>query len=69
MLKYQFFEDEIGVTGNGNSHTAPQQFGACYYGKREMTRNLPIVEKLVLQDIIKLFLVKMNASGDNFKDG
>ena len=35
---------EIGVTGTGGSHTAPQQFGAPYYAKREMTCNLPIVE-------------------------
>ena len=34
-----------------------------------MTYNLPIVDKLVFQDIIKLILVKTNASGDNFKDG
>ena len=58
---------KLGLTGS--SHTAPQQFGARYYAKREMACNLPIVEKLILQDIIKLILVKMNASGDNFKDG
>ena len=34
-----------------------------------MIYNLPIVEKLVLQGMIKLILVKINASGDNFKDG
>ena len=44
------------------------KFGARYYAKREMTCNLPIVEKLVLQDMSKLILVKINASGDNFKD-
>ena len=43
-------KDEIGVTATGSNHTAPQQFGARYYTKREMTCNLPIVEKLVLQD-------------------
>ena len=43
--------------------------GALYYAKREMTCNLPIVEKLVLQDMINSILVKMNASGDNFKGG
>ena len=34
-----------------------------------MTCNLPIVEKLVLHDMIKLILVKMNASGHNFRNG
>ena len=67
MLNNHFFKDEIGVTGTGSSHTAPQQFGARYYAKREMTCYLPIVEKLVLQDMIKLILVKMYASGDNVR--
>ena len=34
-----------------------------------MTCNVPIVKKLVCPDMLKLILVKMNVSGDNFKDG
>ena len=61
------FEVEIGVTGTGSSHTAPQQFGAHYYAKRDMTCNLPIIEKLVLQDMIKLILFKNECEWRQFQ--
>ena len=38
-----------------------------FFTKQEITDQLPILGKLVLQDMFKLFIIKMNNSNESFK--